>query len=230
MDGIFNRTEEKYLVPADKYDGLFGMLKQFMCEDEYGLQPIHNIYFDTKCDDLILRSIEKPFFKEKLRLRSYGTASGDKPVYLELKKKFGGIVYKRRMKLPYSDAKRYLSGEIPETNERIGKELNYFFSYYKMLPKLFLAYDRLALFAASDKKLRVTFDGNIRYRTECFDLSKEYSNEPYGGEKFYIMEIKALNAMPLWLTQILTEMRLYPASFSKYGNIYKKLHTKDFVL
>ena len=106
---IFERYEKKYLLDENQYTELQKVLKGRFQIDNYGKTTINNIYYDTPESLLIRRSIEKPVYKEKLRVRSYGKADSETQVFIELKKKYKGIVYKRRtsMKLRHSDALLY---------------------------------------------------------------------------------------------------------------------------
>lgn len=107
-------------------------------------------------------------------------------------------------------------------DSQIIHEINYFFEYYKPKGKLFLAYDRLAYFGSENPALRLTVDQNIRSRKKDIDLSAGDYGEPLMKDKYYLMEIKVPGAMPIWLAEILSSLGIYPHSFSKYGNIYKK--------
>lgn len=227
---VFERVEKKYLVPAGKLGPLLHALRGYVEEDAYGQYTICNLYYDTKNYDLIRRSLEKPKYKEKLRLRSYGVPTSDTPTFLEIKKKYNGVVYKRRVQLPYSAAMAYLEdGVMPSCGDcQILKEIDYLLGYYKPTPKLYLAYDRVAFCGLEDPSLRITFDENIRSRRTALELSSGDYGEPLFTNGERLMEIKAGAALPLWLTKILSEHKIYPVSFSKYGNIYlKNLQAKE---
>ncbi|MDO5292399.1 MAG: polyphosphate polymerase domain-containing protein [bacterium] len=223
VQSVFKRFEKKYMVTEEKYDALLSALNEHMIMDDYGVHTICNIYYDTEHDELIRNSLDKPLYKEKLRLRSYGVPSLESNVFLEIKKKFKGIVYKRRMVMDLKTAKEFTEEGIPlrETTQ-IGNELTYFMEFYQPVPKLFIAYDRFAMFGKEDSEVRITFDSNIRSRD--YDLGLEYGDygEPLLDENYHLMEIKIAGAMPLWLSALLNELEIYPTSFSKYGNIYKK--------
>ncbi len=221
----FARTELKYRLTAAQDRFLRDALAPYVRPDKYGESTICNIYFDTPDFRLIRKSIEKPVYKEKLRLRSYGPAGPDDPTFLELKKKFKGIVYKRRLELSESEAMAYLTGTAPlPCDSQIAREIDYFMDYYGDLqPAVYLDYDRTAFYSNEDPDLRITFDRNIHFRTD--DLSLE--SLPGGrlviqpGES--IMEIKAAGAMPLWLTAVLIQSGAQRNGFSKYGTAYEKL-------
>ena len=222
----FKRVEKKYLLTREKYNELRKELGDRIVEDEYGLSSICNVYYDTDDYRLIRDSIEKPKYKEKLRVRSYGTPKGDTKVFLELKKKYDGIVYKRRVSMPLDQAKDYLRNGVWPTakvNQQILKEIDYFQQMYRSAPKMYLAYDRIATYGAEDHNLRITFDQKIRYRQDDVDLAMGDAGRLLLKNDEVLMEIKVGGAYPLWLSEILNRLEIYPTSFSKYGNIYKEL-------
>ncbi len=186
---------------------------------------ISNIYYDTLDDNLIRSSLQKPKYKEKIRLRSYGPKTDEDFVFLEIKKKFNGLVNKRRTKLKLREANEFIkNGTITlqdYMNPQVVKEIEYFLKLNKVVPKLYLSYERLAYFAKNDNDLRLTIDRNIR--TDRKNLSLNYMN--FGKEiledGYYLMEIKSSKAMPLWLTDCLSKNEIFPTSFSKYGEEYK---------
>lgn len=228
---VFNRIEHKYLIDNDTYNYLREKMSKYMYEDGYstngGFYTICNIYYDTDTDMLIRNSLDKPIYKEKLRLRSYGQAKEDTKVFLEIKKKYKGVVNKRRTTLRLNEAyqflKTYEKPEIKEyMNEQVVNELIYFMKLYKPVPKLFLAYDRAALFGKDDPELRITFDKNIRTRRENVRLDAPVEGEQLLEEGYWLMEIKVSNGYPRWLLDLLNEKNINKQSFSKYGTEYKK--------
>lgn len=220
---VFERIEKKYLLTREKYNLLLEAIEPYMTADSYGKHTIGNIYYDTDTYELISRSIEKPKYKEKFRVRSYGVPKPEDKVFLEIKKKYDGIVYKRRVAMTLAEAEDYLERGIrPNKEGQILKEIDYFISYYKPKAKLYLAYDRVAYFGNENKEVRITFDHNIRSREYNMSLGEGDYGTPLLDEYHYLMEIKVPGAMPLWLSRILADLEIYPASFSKYGNIYKQ--------
>ena len=220
---IFERIEKKYLLTAEQYRKLTERMNKYMKVDEYGKSTICNVYYDTDDFELIRTSIEKPVYKEKLRLRSYGTPKGDSTAFIEIKKKFDGVVYKRRISLPYSEAVRYLNHGIrpnAKVNPQILKELDYFQQRYHTRPAMYLAYDRIATYGIEDPSLRITFDSNIRAREEDIDLSMGSAGKLLLTKGEVIMEIKVGGAYPFWLIRMLEDLKIYPKSFSKYGTAY----------
>lgn len=219
----FKRMEKKYLMSAWQYEQFLEKTKTYLQLDRYGLHTICNIYYDTDDYELIRRSIEKPTYKEKLRLRSYGIPSKQDEVFLEIKKKWKGVVYKRRVSLPLEEAKQYLeNGQELHNNGQIEKEIDYFVKFYQPKPKMYIAYDREAFYGKEDENVRVTIDRNIRSREDNLQLESGDFGDLLLEENLYVMEIKINAAIPMWLVGILSELEIYPMSFSKYGNIYKK--------
>lgn len=225
---IFKRHEIKYLVSAEQRARLENAFEGIMIPDAHGESTICNVYYDTPDNRLIRQSLEKPVYKEKLRIRSYGRADEDGKIFMELKKKYDGIVYKRRISLTQSDAVRYLAGEAENPDKgQIGREIDYFISYYGgLVPAMYLCYDRTAYFCEADDGLRVTFDKNILWRTERARLTSHPNGRQLLAPGYSLMEIKTGEAMPLWLVRLLSSMEIRPVSFSKYGNAYKTMMTE----
>lgn len=221
---VFERTEKKYILTLSQRNTLIKKIAEHIRPDEYGESTVNSLYFDTDDDRLIRTSLDKPLYKEKLRLRSYSTPKTDSYVFLEIKKKFNGVVYKRRETLSYSDAMNYITSRSLPVRSQIMNEIDWAMNHYEGLrPKMFIAYDRTAFYSRDDRELRITFDRNPRFRTDELDLAKGSYGERILSPELCIMEIKALNTMPLWLTKALNELKIFPGSFSKYGTAYTKL-------
>ncbi|MTD38859.1 VTC domain-containing protein [Erwinia sp. CPCC 100877] len=233
LKNCFQRKEKKYALTNEQYQQLRKELAPFMQEDEYGLHTIISIYFDTKQYDMIRHSVTKPVYKEKFRIRSYGVPQNDSDVFLEIKKKVQGVVYKRRIALPYQTAKSYLMHPhslklTTAKNQQIKQEIDWLFARKKLEPKVMIAYDRRALFASEDSNFRVTFDFNIRYRKESLHQELSDLGERVAPEIDVLMEVKALGAYPLWFSESLTKLAIYPTSFSKYAQTYQRyLYCKE---
>ena len=220
---VFRRKEIKYVLSPEQYETLMKKLKGHVEKDQYYKSTICNIYYDTDNYDLIVHSIDKPVYKEKVRLRSYEVPKLDDYVFLEIKKKRFGIVGKRRIKIKLKNFYDYIkTGKCNNCNKQIQKEIDYCFKMYDLKPKLFLAYDRLSYYDKDNPSFRITFDHNIRSRQTDLKLEKGDKGTKLFKDNKIIMETKALNAYPLWFVKILSEMKLYPQSFSKYGTIYKE--------
>lgn len=220
---VFKRVEKKYLLTEEQKDAFYRVIKEMIVPDRYYQYTISNIYYDTENFDLIRRSLDKPVYKEKLRLRSYGIPGPYDNVFIEIKKKYDGTVYKRRVVMNLQEAEDYLDcGIQPEQQSQILKEIDYFLNLYNPEARLYLAYDRAAFSGKSEPDLRITFDTNIRSRTYDLSLSAGDYGDSLLEEGMYLMEIKANLSMPIWLVQTLSQQKIYPASFSKYGNIYRR--------
>lgn len=220
---VFNRVEKKYLLNKEQYEKLMQELLIYMQVDSYGLHNIRNIYFDTDDFELIRTSLEKPEYKEKFRIRCYGQPKEDSDIFLEIKKKYKGIVNKRRITLKPDEAVKYLYEDIKlEHGGQIMREIDFMKQRYGMKPVLYLAYDRLALYGKEDKEFRVTFDRNIRSRRENLTLFSDEENTYLLEKDTYLMEVKITNAMPLWFVNLLSKYEIRSTSFSKYGRIYQK--------
>lgn len=217
---IFQRVEKKYQLTPEQYNAFLHAIQTRIQQDEYGLHTIHNIYYDTPYYDLIRDSIEKPKYKEKFRVRGYGRITDDSPVFLEIKKKYSGVVYKRRTFLPMSRTRLFLeTGLLPENSNQIMQEIAYFMQFHHPEPKVYLAYDRVAYVGTDIPELRITIDRNIRSRYHRLEL--DYDKDCHIlNNQIYLMEIKVPAAYPLWLADILCNLQIYPISFSKYGAVY----------
>lgn len=228
---IFNRYEHKYLLTTAELERMLDVIDEHMLMDKYcknrSTYTIANLYYDTSDDHLIRHSLEKPEYKEKLRLRSYGVPDADSKVFLEIKKKCYKCVNKRRTALKLEEAYRFCeTGIAPDykeyMNRQVCMELQYFLKFYELKPKVYIAYDRLAFFEKNDPDLRISFDTHIR--TRRFDLRLE--NGDHGElllpEDMWLMEVKTSRAKPLWLCAVLSELQLKRVSFSKYGTEFKR--------
>lgn len=221
VQSCFKRYEKKYrLTPAQQQFILNGM-REHMTADEYGAYTICSIYYDTPDWRLIRTSLEKPVYKEKLRVRSYGVPADGGKVFVEVKKKYDGVVYKRRITTRADSAAAFLAGADADRYGQIGHEIQWFQSFYRTVPKVFIAYDRLAFAGKEDPALRITFDTNLRWRDTDLDLRCGDHGTPIDDPNMVLMEIKIPGVCPLWLSQLLSEAQAYPTSFSKYGVCYK---------
>ena len=222
---VFKRYELKYLLTAEQKEAILSAMQPYMILDRYGRTTIRNLYYDTDTYLLIRRSIEKPAYKEKLRIRSYGQADDRSTVFVELKKKYKHVVYKRRISLPYTDAAAWLSKERhPDKHTQIANEIDYFMELYGTLhPTVFLSYEREAYCCKNGGDFRVTFDDTILCRQDDLSLESEVYGTPILPEGKVLMEIKCSGGIPLWMTRALTKEKIYKTSFSKYGTAYGML-------
>ena len=222
---VFRRYELKYMLTREQKEILLQAMAPYMAMDAYGRSTIRNIYFDTDTYRLIRRSVEKPAYKEKLRLRSYAQASRDSTVFVELKKKYDNVVYKRRLPLSEADAMQWTAGIKPcPVQTQISREIDYFMEYYGGLkPTVFLSYEREAFYDKNGGDFRVTFDDRILARQEDVDLTSPAYGEPILEEGMVLMELKCSGGIPLWMTQVLSREQIYKTSFSKYGTAYETM-------
>lgn len=221
----FKRYELKYLLNKKEKEEILLAMKPHMKLDDYGRTVIRNIYFDTENFRLIRRSLEKPVYKEKLRIRSYKPVQITDPVFVEIKKKYKSVVYKRRLLLPEKTVmESFRTGEPLPVCSQIGDEIQYFREYYKNLqPFVFLSYEREAFYSLDGSDFRVTFDENILYRRNDISLGSEIYGHPLLGKQQTLMEIKTSGGIPLWMSETLTKHHLYKTSFSKYGSAYQRM-------
>ena len=216
------RYELKYVINASQLEYLKEALKGHMEVDQYGLTSIASIYYDTPDYRLIRASIEKPPYKEKIRLRSYGLAEPGGKVFLELKRKTAGIVYKRRVVTTEESVNRFFNYEGNITADgQIAREITYFRDYYdKLVPAILIIYDRVAYYEPNGD-LRLTIDMNPRFRTKDLNLYTSMEGKSLLEPGSAILEIKVQQAMPIWLTSILSKGKIYKSSFSKVGEAHK---------
>lgn len=206
----FQRMEIKYLLTSQQTEAVLQKISGFMIEDEYSRQTICSLYCDSPDDILARISLDKPVYKEKLRLRAYGTPTDSSPVFLEIKKKYDGVVYKRRVSTDFAQAMRFLTEGIPpESGDYVARqvtaEMTHMIRRDGLIPRAAVFYDRRAFHGADDPELRLTLDGDT-----------------IPGQPFRIMEIKSASSIPLWLAGTLSELGIHPGSFSKYGSVYKQ--------
>lgn len=224
----FKRKEVKYLLDSSQKNALMPILESHMEPDVFPHSSISNLYYDTPDFQMVRRSLEKPQYKEKLRLRCYCTPEDNSPAFPEIKKKAQGIVYKRRVRMPYAEALAYLAGEHVHPSGQIFRELDWLLGAYPNLaPRVFLSYERDSWKGLEDPELRLTMDREILWRAYGLDLRQG----PWGDSLLTpgqtLMEIKFPGAAPLWLSRALSDIGAFPVSFSKYGRAYETLYKEN---
>ena len=218
---IFKRYELKFVLSQDQYSSIYEIIAQHLPQDTYGEYMVQSLYFDTDNWDVIRTSIEQPVYKEKLRLRCYGVPGIGSPIFLELKKKFRGFVCKRRISFPLKELQEKTAREIAAVdNTQVGQELDFYLRANPVKERAHVSYKRVAF--AGIGGLRITFDSDIRFRTDLLDYE-----HPQGGleilpDDLIVLEVKTVGGMPLWLAQALSKLNIFPTTFSKYGVGYKK--------
>lgn len=225
IQAVFQRYEIKYLIHTQQYHQILQTMAEYMEPDIYPRCHIRNIYYDTPDHRLIRASLEKPMYKEKLRLRSYGRASQEDAVFLELKKKYRSVVYKRRISLPLHQAEEVMTRGLPlPQSSQIAREMDYVRHFYSHLaPAMYLSYRREAWRERGGGAFRVTFDHDLLAREEALSLSAPAFGAPLLEEGQYLMEVKAPGAIPLWMVRTLSQLGIFKTSFSKYGTAYQRL-------
>ena len=218
----FKRYEQKYLLSAEQYASFKKRLDEYIQPDEYFKSTVCSIYYDTEDFRFIRSSIDGPVYKEKLRLRSYNVPTADSTVFVELKEKFNGLVYKRRIAMTVDEAVDYLSGRTAlKDDSQPGREIDWFLKTNSVSPKVFLASDREAYVGIENNELRITFDRDIRWRGDDLDLTHGSRGKNVTESGQVLMEIKMPESSPMWLARMLSEEKIFPTGFSKYGECYK---------
>ena len=221
----FERYELKYMLTKAQRRALVKAMEGHLALDQYGHSTIRNIYFDTDSFRLVRRSIEKPLYKEKLRVRAYQEAEDDSLIFVELKKKFNSVVYKRRVMLPHRTAMDALIHHEPlPIQSQIGREIAAFREFYgpELMPAMLLTYEREAYYPVDGTDFRLTLDENILWRTFDMDLGAPVGGQSVLTPDTVLMEVKTPGGIPLWMTRFLSENRIYQTSFSKYGSAYQQ--------
>ncbi len=222
IQSCFRRYEKKYLLTPEQYHAMRAGMAAYTVPDAYCRYSIGNVYYDTPDFRLIRESLEKPQYKEKLRVRSYGVPGDRDKVFVEIKKKYDGVVYKRRIVMEAQRAALYLHGVCEGDGSQISREIDWFLHFYAPAPRVYIAYDREAYAAADGGELRVTFDTALRARSTDVDLRLGDHGVPILPEDVILMELKIPGAAPLWLARLLAENEIFSTSFSKYGAYYKR--------
>jgi len=229
----FQRYEIKYLLTAEQKEKLLRRMDGIMIPDAFGRSSIRNIYYDTPDRRLIRNSVDALDFKEKLRVRSYGAVAPDGKVFVELKRKSEGLVYKRRVSMSEAEAMEYMKCGKHKNTTQITNEIDYFLSFYGNLePAAFISSEREAFYDKNDRDFRMTFDDNILWRDKEMSLQEEAYGEKLLPDGYFLAEIKIANSIPLWLSEFFSENKIFRTSFSKYGNAYKSsvLHNKRSII
>ena len=226
----FKRYEVKYIMTRRQRDMLIEAMQGHMALDQFGRHTIRNIYFDTDSFRLVRDSIEKPIYKEKLRVRSYQKAGYDSPVFVELKKKYDGVMYKRRLSLPHRAAMNALENGLPlPADSQIAREIEAFRAFYgsTLKPAMLLTYEREAYYPVDGCDLRLTLDENIRWRTDDIDLGGSAMGKMILPADAVLMELKSPGGYPRWIVDFLSDNKIYKTSFSKYGTAYLQMLTEN---
>ena len=230
MQHIFKRYEKKYLISAEQAAIIETAISGTMTPDQYDSYWVQNLYFDTDNWDVIHTSMQKPFYKEKMRLRYYGILgeSASRYAFLELKKKYAGIVYKRRISVDVQEILLPLSDVLAGKSTQIAKELDFYIKSAAVSEKMFIAFQRRAFAGKDDAMLRVTLDSGIRYRTSQLHFYDPGEGYVVLHENQHLLEIKTDKSIPFWLARLCNENGIYPASYSKYAACYTDYCRRNF--
>lgn len=230
---IFRRVEKKYRLKTALCSEFLEEIMPYLRPDEYGKSTVCSLYLDTPDRVLIRNSIdakgiEKTTYKEKLRIRSYGNATAETKVFLEIKKKYKGVVYKRRERTTWEKALRYLETREKPLQSQIMEEIDYAMTYYgHVAPAMYVACEREAYVVKDMPHLRITFDTMVRARDTHLSLAEGCDGDLLLPADEVLMEIKTDGAMPLWLAHALDKYRIFPTSFSKYGTAHLRSLTPE---
>ena len=219
---VFARVEKKFLITEEQHAAITAALRlRGFAVQSFGSPTVQSLYYDTPDCLLVRRSIDRPNYKEKLRLRCYGEPEGGSAAYVEIKKKYAGVVYKRRTGLPLNDALSALRlGQMPESAGQIGREVTWFVQRWGVSPKALIIYERDAWLSAMEPELRVTFDRDIRFRDEDFDMTRPALGTSLIAANQRLMEVKIPGVWPMWLHSLLAGLGVPQTHFSKYGTAY----------
>ncbi len=222
---VFKRFEIKYLLDRKQKTELLRVMEDHMELDRYGRDTIRNVYYDTKSCLLIRRSLDRPVYKEKLRVRSYERVNEDDNVFVEIKKKYEDIVYKRRIAIPEHQATDWLIGAADKPfDSQIANEIDYLIDFYGDLsPTCFISYEREAYKERNGGSFRLTLDENILARCEELSLTAGVWGTRLIDSDQTLMELKTEGGLPLWMVRYLSANHVAKISFSKYGTAYKTM-------
>ena len=224
MEESFARVEKKYLLSLSQAAAIEeGLMRRGFSRSDFGSPKVQSLYYDTEDYDLIRVSLERPDYKEKLRLRGYGEPGTITRSFVEIKKKYRGVVYKRRTAMDLSAAMESLAlRQLPEEAGQVGREILWMLGRYDLKPAAVIAYDRDAWFSRGEPGVRITFDRNLTFRDWALDLNAKAGGIPLLTPNQRLMEIKTNGIYPLWLVALLRETQTQRTHFSKYGLAYQR--------
>lgn len=220
MQYTFKRYEIKYMVTKKQAEYMEAALANHMRPDRFDTYWVQNIYFDTDNWDVVRTSIERPLYKEKLRLRCYNVSAPQDDIFLELKKKYAGIVYKRRVSLPLSACSASLEATLADKDTQISRELDFYLQSNSVTQKMLVTYRRKAFIGIDEPRLRITFDSDVKYRQSDLNFFTPEKGTVVLSEDYVLIEVKTPTSIPLWLAQLFSENGIFKTSYSKYGTCY----------
>ena len=220
MQKVFKRYEKKYLITSRQAEALQTFFLEHMTVGDFDAYWVQNLYFDTAHWDVIHKSMQQPYYKEKMRLRYYGAPDMQDPAFLELKKKYAGIVYKRRLALSLHAIEQGLAQALNEDDSQIARELHFHLKSKQVAPKMFISCKRHAYKGKEDAGLRVTLDSEVRYRVDDLVFGDPQNGKLVLEDGLQVMEIKTHTSIPLWLSRYCSENGIFASPFSKYATCY----------
>ena len=229
MEENFARVETKYMLTLPQAEILQqGLFRRGFRRMNFGSPRVQSLYYDSSDYRLIRASLERPAYKEKLRLRAYGDSGGLSKGYVEIKKKYNGVVYKRRTAMGLQEVSEALClGRLPAEAGQVGREASWMLQHYGLVPAAVITYDRDAWFCETDPGVRITFDRNLSFRRRFLDLNACVPGLPLLREDLRLVEIKTNGTCPLWLARLLYEASAQRTHFSKYGLAYRNYILPD---
>ena len=247
-DRTIERVEEKYLITKHQKTVLMKKISERLEHDDFYKEQIISLYLDSDNYDLAIKTLDRPNFRLKVRVRSYDVPTPSKRVFFEVKTKLKTekrkVGNKRRLVLPLKDFYAYINKgqDLEELAKKaskgdaqqcqVARELDYLVKVYDLKPKILISSDRTAFKGKFNEDFRLTFDENLRFRTQKLRLEKTGSWEKYfpntsDPKRSIIMEVKTMHAMPPWFVAELGELHIYPVRFSKYGKIYQLIKERN---
>ena len=213
----FERRELKYVLDDEMRRRLERACAAHMVPDEHGDSTVRSVYLDTPSLEIARTCEEHPTYREKLRLRAYGEPQAGEPVFLELKKKLGSVVYKRRVQTSQQVALELVGGARPPANQ-IEREIAAAARRHEGIgPIAYLAYDRCAFYEQGNRDLRMTYDRRVRVRWDMPSLDVTNGTEQLLEDGLSVLEIKTSRALPGWLVYAISSLGLRQQRWSKYG-------------
>ncbi len=224
----FNRFELKYVLSLEQVKALKEDLKQHVEPDKnWGWEAymLASLYYDTEDYRFYWEKIEGLKFRRKLRIRRYVT---DEPltdnsiVYVEIKQRVDRVTQKRRVPIKYKEALELIHEEkipkwySPQDNEVMNEILN-LLKTYELKPSAITTYKREAFFwKEADRGLRITFDTEVGFKQKDLDLANPHMEWYMVPPKFCILEIKANEKIPYWVTELVANHGIKLVRVSKY--------------
>jgi hypothetical protein len=223
----FNRYELKYIVPVAKVDAIAEDLQSLTEPDEHGGEqgyPVTSLYYDSPTFDFFWAKIEGIKFRRKLRIRIYPGDDIEQTTFgmVEIKQRINRTVQKRRVKLPLDEADALCRGvllrdDLDTLDQQVASEVQYMVRAMHLRPTALTAYNRRAFVGGLyDAGLRITFDTHVGGRTRHLVVNHKAQNHLFLPPDWSIMEVKANDAVPDWVTSLLARHNCQLRRVSKY--------------